>query len=538
MRKGKAKASSAGIVFGAIQKLDEKHQFIPEYKIEPQAIKQEVIRFQQAITQASAGLEEEMNQLANHHRANDLVPILQAHQMMLQDPELVIATQQLIEDEGINVEWALKKRLGYFAQAFADMDDVYLRSRKADIEHVGQCVFNCLTETESSEYLKQSIMVALDFSPSEIVSMWRSGVSGFVTVQGGEDSHAMILARGVGLPGLAGVHDLFAQAEDGDTFILDGEQGEWVLKPNQKERVKYRQIQKQLAEKNLDLAQYAQQVPGENKHHRLSLLANLEFVEEVMVANQYGVDGVGLFRTEFLFMQTKTLPSEEEQFEYYKQIAQGMQGKSVTFRLLDVGADKLCQIEEMLEVYGGENPALGLRGVRMLLHKPDMLKAQLRAIIRCAEFTDVAILVPMVVSDVEMLKIRQALDAEKQDLGIHASIALGCMIEVPAAVFVADALAEVADFFSIGSNDLVQYSLAVDRADEHVGYLYDVNHQAIKSLIQMAVDAAHRHRIPVTVCGELAANKGWTQTFLDMNISGLSMSSQHILSMRKHLQDL
>jgi len=536
MVKGPAAACSVGIVVGPVQKLDAKHLFIQEYKIQQSEVASEVARFKVAIKQAGLALEQEIQDLTDHHFAEDLLPILHAHQLMLNDHELVGKTCVLIEEKLINAEWALKKRLQRLTKTFEHIKDAYLRSRKEDIEHIGQRILSFLIGDEQPLQRSESIMVAMDFSPSEIVAMWRAGVSGFVAVQGGKDSHTMIVARGLGLPGITGVQGLFEQIEDGDELILDAENGRWVLHPDEVELAHYVELQKQLENEERQLQFYVHQ-NGLAKP-LMPIMANLEFFEEVEVANKYGVDGVGLFRTEFLFMQNKKLPSEEQQFEYYAQVVKGLRGKPVTFRLLDLGADKLAQAESMTELYDGENPSLGLRGVRLLLHKPDLLQKQLRAILRTSEFAEISVLVPMVSSVEEMLAVRYHLDKVKEDLGINREIKLGCMIEVPAAVFIANELARVSDFFSIGSNDLAQYCLAVDRSDEHVSYLYDSSHPAVLKLIGMAVEAAKLHAIPIAICGELASNPDWTETFLNLNVSYLSMSARKVLSIRKKLHHL
>jgi len=535
---GQAAAGSGGIVFGVVQKLDERQHIIPEHHIETSQQTNEVQRLEVAIAQARLHLKHEMDALSKHEHGNNLRPILEAHDLMLADPELYRGTKQQIEDEGINVEWALKRCLASFTQAFAHMDDTYLKSRQADIAQVGARILSELDETTTQALQATSIIVAPDFSPADVVELWRKGVVGFIAAQGGKDSHAMIVARGVGLTGLAGAQTLWELAEDGDKLILDAENNVWVLNPSPEQEQHYHGLHKALCDEQKALQSYATQEATNENDGGISLLANVEFVEEVALANQYAVDGIGLFRTEFLFMQSVALPTEDEQYAYYNAIVQGMNGKPVTFRLLDIGADKLAHARAFFGDYDGENPALGLRGVRMLLHKPDLLKTQLRAILRCAGEAHISILVPMVVSAEEMCVVRQLMLEVQHELGLETDIALGCMIEVPAAALVADSLAQVSDFFSIGSNDLVQYTLAVDRADEHVGYLYDANHPAVKSLIQMAVDAAQNHDIPVIVCGELAASKAWTQTFVDMKVSALSMASSSILTIRKQLLDL
>jgi len=535
---GQAAAGSGGIVFGYVQKLDERHQIIPEYRIQQTQCEAEYKRFRAAINQARMVLDSEMLELGSHAHANDLLPILQTHHVMLLDPELLARTQLLIKQELINVEWALKLCLHDFIQAFEHMEDVYLKSRQADIEQVGERIFNALDGSGEAPKQAKSIVVAADFSPADVVNMWRSDVAGFVAMQGGKDSHAMIVARGVGLSGLAGVHELYEQAKDGDLLILNAKDNTWILCPTHDEQKQLASAQAALLEAREALQAYAN-MPWQSKDgQQLPLLANIELIEEVPIALKNGVEGIGLFRTEFLFMQSDVLPSEEKQTAYYQAIVKVMAGKPVTFRLLDAGADKLARMHSLLSDYDGENPALGLRGVRMLLHKPEILQTQLRAILQCAKYAEISILVPMVISVEEMAAVRHMMQDIKAELGIVQDVKLGCMIEVPAAALIANDLAKVSDFFSIGSNDLVQYGLAVDRSDEHVSHLYDVNHQAIKMMIQMAVDAAANEGIPVTVCGELAANTAWTQTFLDMQISALSMTSLHVLTVRKHLKEL
>lgn len=534
---GAAVAKSTGVVKGTVQKLDQKHLFIQEYHITEQEVVHECERFNIAVQQASVLLQEETDQLAKHQYASELVPILETHRMMLHDPELKRATITSIKHKQINAEWALKRCLKRIEQSFDQIADPYFRSRKADVEHVGKRIFDCLSGDEQPQQQSQSIMVAMDFSPADIVSMWRSGVLGFISIQGGINSHAMIVASGVGLPGLAGVKDLFDAVEDGQTLLLDAEQGVWILNPNQDDITQLSQLQNALAKQQQLLQYYACQPSISGAGQALPLMANIEFVEEVETANQHGVDGIGLFRTEFPFMQAETFPDENLQFEYYAQVVRGMQGKPVVFRLLDIGADKLIPI--VVEGgFDGENPALGLRGVRLLLQYPELLKTQLRAIVKTADFSTISILIPMVSSVAEVVAVRTMLDAVKKELGVKKHIDLGCMIEVPAVVFIASELAKVSDFFSIGSNDLVQYSLAVDRTDDYVSYLYDVNHPAILQLIEMTVSAAANQNIPVAICGELAANPEWLNTFLRLGVTSLSMSPRHILPMRKQLHQL
>jgi len=535
---GSAAAGSSGVVIGNIQKLDARHQFLPEYIIEAGEVGSERERLRQAVADACKQLDDEILDFEHHERAQELISILQAHRLMLTDSSISEAALLLIQEQHINAERALKKCLAEIGQAFDQMSDQYLRSRKADVEHVGQRIFSMLANDEPISHVSASIMMANDFSPSDVVAMWRSGVSGFVSVQGGADSHAMIVARSIGLPGLSGVQGLFDAAEDGDDFVLDAEHGAWVLHPHEDELADYAQIQFALLEVEQGLQAYATAASTSADGYFMPLMANLEFAEEARVAVDSGAEGVGLFRTEFLFMQSDELPQEDLQFQHYAQVVQGMHGKPVTFRLLDIGADKLIKAEELQGICDGLNPALGLRGVRMLLNKPKILETQLRAMVRAAAFGHVSILIPMVTTVAEVEEVRAMMLKVQEALGFKKHIDLGVMIEVPASVFIANELAQVSDFFSIGSNDLVQYSLAVDRADEQVGYIYNSFHPAITTLIGLAAEAAHRHEIAISVCGELAANPDWTQFFLDVGMTSLSMGTRNILPIRKQLSEL
>ena len=538
-RQGVAIARSAGMVFGRAQKLNLKHQLIQEYQISEDVIESEITRLASAISKAVKKLDQEIKELVDIDTTGELTLILQAHDMMLQDPDLFEKTRALIQHEGINAEWALKKVLLQITQVFEQIEDTYLRSRKADVEHIGERIFTQLSGGNQAQKYDQAIMIAQDFSPMDIVDMWRAGVSGFVSIQGGENSHMMIVARGIGIAGIAGIqNDFLAWVEDGMSFLLNAEEGTWVLNPNNQDVIQFEQAGQALQLKQRHLQSYVAKPSVSQDGYKMPLLANIEFIEEVAVAQQQGVDGIGLFRTEFLFMQSETLPSETTQQDYYQHVIESMKGKPVTFRLLDVAVDKVKQTSDMKPLFEGENPALGVRGVRMLLQNKPLLKSQLRAIVRAGHDADISILVPMVTLPSEMVDVRQVLHEVCQELGFKQKVPVGCMIEVPASALIANELALVSDFFSIGSNDLVQYSLAVDRTDEHVSYLYDAGHPAIMQLIQMTVDAAKKHAIPVSVCGELAANQAWLHTFLTMGITSLSMSARHVLQVREQLHHL
>jgi len=540
---GAAIASSSGVVIGKVQKLVAGREAISERRLLVEELQEEQLRLASAVQSALQELDvEHAHLLALQHQ--DLVLILEAHRMLLLDPELVDKALNLIADEKINAEWALRRQMDAIVAVFDCIEDDYLRSRKTDVEQVGQRIMCHLMgqvfSPDSMQADDPTIIVADDLSPSNIVLLWRQGAAGIICEQGGMNAHAIIIARGIGLPALLGTNNLLKQAQDGDLLLLDAERESWILHPNANEVLQYKRFIAAMDVVRHDLKRFSKRVSESADGHRMNIMANLEFREEVGLAVEMGVEGVGLFRTEFIFMQDAVPPHETRQYEQYADILKGMKGSSVTFRLLDIGGDKPALFQQLSGYhYNGENPAMGLRGIRMLLQWPNVLKAQVRAILRASEYGCVEILVPMVTTCAEMIAVHEMVKKCCNELGIDKNtVPVGCMIEVPAAVMIADELAAVSDFFSIGTNDLIQYTLAADRADEDVCCIYSPEHPAILALIQKTVYAAHKADIPVTVCGELAANPEWTETFLNLGLHGLSMSLNSTLMIRKHLSKL
>jgi phosphotransferase system enzyme I (PtsI) len=337
------------------------------------------------------------------------------------------------------------------------------------------------------------------------------------------------------MPALVGAGGIFDDIENGDILILDAEQGRWVLNPTDEEMDSYQRFMQAVAVFKDGLQSFANQPSRSKDGHAMALMANVEFPEEVEISDQIGIDGIGLYRTEFLFMEGSKMPDEEAQYSEYLRLVQSMRGKQVTMRLLDIGGDKMGLYRGILgREFGGSNPAMGLRGVRLLLSQPQWLETQIRAMVRASAEGPVKILVPMVTQASEIERVRDMVDACCHIVGV-SEVSVGTMIEVPAAVMIAEDLARVSDFFSIGTNDLMQYTLAADRTDEDVADLYEESHPAIQKMIQMTVDAAKDAKIPVAVCGELAAHPQWTEIFLRMGMDSLSMSLNQILTIRRQL---
>ncbi len=536
---GRALAASAGIVIGRVQRLTRGRQPIPERKLTDEAPEREAARLDRAVAAALEELRAERAHLAEAG-ARDPELILEAHMMMLNDPELIGRARDRILTERINAEWALRRQMDEVGAVFDSIEDDYLRERREDVEQVGARVLRHLLGDargdEAPPAIHRCIALGEAFTVSDVIRLWRMGVAGIIAEQGGRGSHALILARGVGLPALFGAKGALAAAKDGDIMILDGERGVWVLNPDWHEQRGCLRFAEAIAICQERLMAHARRPSVSADGRAMALMANIEFPEEVLLARRVGADGVGLYRTEFLFMNHRGIPDEEEQRQQYERVIAGMRGKPVIIRLLDIGADKPAIYRRIAGESGGGNPALGLRGVRLLLRQPELLRAQLRAIIRAAN-DDTRVLAPMIADAEEMRAVREMLEGEARALGRPAP-ELGAMIEVPAAALTADAIARVSDFLSIGTNDLMQYTLAADRADDEVAALYRADHPAILTLMRNAVRAARQARISISVCGEIAADTAWTQRLLNMGFDALSMGLHAVLTVRRHLSRL
>lgn len=540
--KGVSAASSPGIAIGRVQKLHAKHPPIPEYAIAPHQVHQEIERLKQAVAGALAELEEEKRHLEQLD-AHEPLHILEALRMLLTDPELVDASAQIIHAQKINAEWALHKRLEQITALFEKMEDPYLRGKKSDVE---QAVKRIQLQLKNPQEAKPTfntgdpvILVGEEIGPIDIVQCWRMGFSGFISEAGGVDAHAVILARGLGIPALFGARGIVDASHEGQLIVLDGIRRTWILDPDEATLRYYEGQLGSLKEDEESLATFAEQPSLTKDGHPILILANLEVVEELELAKRIGVDGIGLYRTEFAFLQGGDLPDEEEQLRLYRRIVRAMEGKPVTFRLWDVGADKEGMFTRILGRKGhGENPAMGLRGVRLLLQRPDVLRTQLRALLRASIDGDVQILIPMVTNPMEVDAVRSHLFECSNAIGLSSLPPLGAMIETPSAALTASALAEVCDFLSVGTNDLIQFTLAVDRTDEDVAYLFNARHEAVQELLQRVVDAAKSQGIPISLCGEIAGDPQWTETLIQIGFESLSMSLNNVLRVRRQLANL
>jgi len=541
-RRGTAVAASPGIAIGLVQKVSPGQMPIPEKKIGTEDIQVEIERLEQAIVDSVADLDAERLHLLGLE-SQEPIHILDAQRLMLLDPDLSRKVLDMIREKQINAEWALHRQMNTIIEVFEHIEDDYLRARKVDVEQIGKRILCHLTGQEDKPFSltkgENVILVSDDFTPLEIMRFWREGVAGFIAEQGGPNAHSIIIARGVGLPALMGAEGIISQIDDGDTVILDGEQGIWISDPDEETLCEYQRFTQAMDVVQKDLQAYARQPSVSADGHALKLMANLEVNDEMPLACEIGVDGVGLYRTEFLLYSVDQLPGEDEQFQHYTSVLHGMNGLTVVFRLMDVGGEKPMLFEHIIgHDVCGMNPSLGLRGIRILLRNSEILRIQLMALLRAANEGDIQILIPMVTHPDEIIQVRDMLNECARKLGVVNRIPVGTMIEVPAAVMIAEELAKVSDFFSVGTNDLIQYTLAADRADDEVAYLYDASHPAVERMLRLTVHAAKKAGIPVTMCGEMAADTEWTERLMNMGFDALSMSLNHILPVRKHLSRL
>ncbi len=541
--RGVAAARSPGIVIGRVQEVSSGQSPVSKRTIDPDRIQVEIERLEQAVIASVADVDAERLHLLGLESQEPL-HILDAQRLMLLDPDLSHKVRERIQTERINAEWALRQQLDTIVAVFEHIDDAYLRARKTDIEQIVMRILHHLAGREETPLFPLTggdavILVSEDFTPLEVMRFWRQGAAGFIAGQGGANSHSIIIARGVGMPALMGAEDILPRVQDGDRIILDGEHGLWISDPDEADLAEYQRFIHGIAAVREDLQAYAGQASVSADGHAFRLMANLEVDDEVPLARELGAEGVGLYRTEFLFCNEDDLPGEDAQFQHYADVLRGMKGLPVTFRLMDVGGEKPMLFKQITgRDAAGPNPSLGLRGVRLLLRNPQILETQLKALLRAAGEGELQILIPMVSHPGEVLQVREMLNECAEALGLEALPPLGVMIEVPAAVMLADELAKLCDFFSVGTNDLIQYTMAADRSDEEIAYLYDISHQAIEPMLRRTAHAARAAGIPAAICGELASDTSWTERLMNMGFDSLSMSLNHILPVRKYLSRL
>jgi phosphotransferase system enzyme I (PtsI) len=536
---------SRGIAIGrahllAPAALDVKHYLVAEEQVEA-----EVARLQQALAQVHKELQTLWNELPKD-APTELGAFIDVHALILSDPMISEAPLDIIRTRHYNAEWALLTQIDELSAQFDEIEDLYLRERKADIQQVAERVLKVLMGTEQilpkasggeDEAQPQMIIVAHDISPADMLQFRDRSFIGFVTDVGGQNSHTAIVARSLDIPAAVGMSGASTLIEQDDWLIIDGDAGVVIANPSALVLEQYRERQNAAARarKKLQKLKKTPAITKDGTH--ITLLANIELPDDCPAAMEAGANGVGLFRSEFLFMgRNSKIPSEDEQFEQYKKAVVAMKGRPVTIRTLDIGADKPLDQSEQTAL----NPALGLRAIRYCLAEPQIFLTQLRAILRASAFGKVRILIPMLAHafeiDQSLAMVAQAkAELREKNIKFDDSVDVGAMIEIPAAALALPMFVKRMDFLSIGTNDLIQYTLAIDRVDYEVAHLYNPLHPAVLQLISMTIAAGHKAGIDVAVCGEMAGDVKLTRLLLGMGLREFSMHPAQLLSVKQEI---
>lgn len=537
MKEYKGKSVFGGIAIGRIKVYNKSEQQVKRVHIDD--TEHEKKRYYAAVDKAAMQLQELYDKAVKEvGEAN--AAIFEMHQIMLTDDDYKESVENIIDSQHVNAEYAVAQTGDNYAAMFAAMEDEYMRGRSADVKDISERLINILSGFNASSMVSDEpvIIVAEDLAPSETVQLDKDKILSFVSVKGSVNSHTAILARTMGIPALIGTPVIPDNDIDGKMGIVDGNSGCLYVDPDNEKLGYYRKKQdEQLKQKELlQLLKGREDITIDGR--KIKLYANIGNVKDVMTVKANDAAGIGLFRSEFIYLERDTFPTEEEQFNIYRTVAENMAGKPVIIRTLDIGADKQCDYFNMDKE---DNPALGMRAIRICLTRTEIFKTQLRALYRASAYGNINIMYPMIANmwEIDRIKeiekeVRDELKQQEIDIG---DVQTGIMIETPAAVMLSDELAEKVDFFSIGTNDLTQYTLAVDRQNPKLDSFFDPHHPAVLKMIKMVVDNAHKAGIWAGICGELGADTSLTREFLKMGVDELSVSPGRILPIRKIILD-
>ena len=528
------KAIFGGIAIGPISFFAKEQKQVKRTKVED--TEAEIARYEAAlataIEQLGALYEKALKEVGESE-----AQIFEVHQMMLEDDDYNDSVKNIITSQGLNAEYAVATTGDNFSTMFAAMDDEYFQARAVDVKDISERIINILMGIGEAKVSDEpSIIVAEDLAPSETVQMDKSKLLGFVTRLGSSNSHTAILARTMNIPALIQVD--IKEEWNGKQAIIDGFSGKFIIEPEADVLEEYQKKQAEQQERRRLLAEQKGKPTVTKNGKAIKLFANIGSVSDLQSVMENDAAGIGLFRSEFLYLESDAYPTEEEQFKAYKMVAETMAGKKVIIRTLDIGADKQV---DYFELDKEENPAMGLRAIRICLTRPEIFKTQLRALLRASAFGNIAVMYPMIISVEEVRKIKAIMEevkAELDEAGIpYGYVEQGIMIETPAAVILSDLLAKEVDFFSIGTNDLTQYTLAIDRQNAKLDEFYNPHHEAVLRMIQMVVENAHKAGIWAGICGELGADLELTDRFMEMGVDELSVSPTFIYPVRQKIRE-
>jgi phosphoenolpyruvate-protein phosphotransferase (PTS system enzyme I) len=533
-------AASNGIAIAKAYRLVE-----PDLKVERKDIQnseEEIKRFEEAIRQSQSELET-IRDHAKKELGEEKAAIFEAHLLVLSDPEMTGSIKDKIKNEKVNAEFALKETADMFVSMFENMDNEYMKERAADIRDVTKRVLAHLLGVElpnPSLIAEEVIIVAEDLTPSDTAQLNRQFVKGFTTDVGGRTSHSAIMSRSMEIPAVVGTKEATKEIQNGDLVIVDGINGEVHVNPVPEVIESYKDKAEQFAKEKAEWAKLKNEKTYSSDGHQVELVANIGTPKDIEGVINNGGEGVGLFRTEFLYMGRDQLPSEDEQFEAYKTVLEGLNGKPVVVRTLDIGGDKELPY---LNLPKEMNPFLGFRAIRLCLEDQDLFRTQLRALLRASVYGNLKIMFPMIATINEFREAKAILEEEKEKLiqngtKVSDSIEVGIMVEIPSTAVMADQFAKEVDFFSIGTNDLIQYTLAADRMNERISYLYQPYNPAILRLVKMVIDAAHKEGKWAGMCGEMAGDETAIPLLLGLGLDEFSMSATSILKARSLIKKL